>query len=136
MSFWNEDTYKVKLSDFIERFVAHNSVVKLYTMERIKNEEGIWVNQYDQVWKGMDWQITEGYINKDYFETHPEVLPCPYSEANVVKIMNIGHVATISDEVSLVIDEIPFRANKKPETKSYKPNTVVTTTDGELKFSC
>lgn len=137
MSFWkNEEEYKVKLVDFVERFVAHNSVIKLYTMKRIKNEEGIWVNQYDQVWKGMDWQITEGYINKDYFRTHPEVLPCPYSEANVVKTMNIGHVATTSDEVSLVIDKIPFEAIKKPEVEHSKPNTAVCNSDGEIKWSC
>ena len=104
MSFWNEDSYKVRVVDFVERFTAHNTVVKLYTMQRIKNDEDIWVNQYDPIWKGMDWQITEGYADRDYFKVHTDVLPCPYSEANVVKTMNIGHVATTSEEVSLIIE--------------------------------
>ena len=104
MSFWNEDTYKVRVVDFVERFVAHNTVIKLYTEHCFKNEEGVGVHDYVQIWKGMDWQITEGYINSDYFKAHTDVLPCPYSESNVVKTKNIGYVASISDEVSLIIE--------------------------------
>jgi hypothetical protein len=104
MSFWNEDNYKVRVVDFVERFTAHNTVIKLYTEHYFINEEGMPVHDYIQIWKGMDWQITEGYADSDYFKVHTDVLPCPYSEANVVKTMNIGHVATTSDEVSLIIE--------------------------------
>jgi hypothetical protein len=104
MSFWNEDNYKVRVVDFVERFTAHNTAIKLYTEHYFINEEGMPVHDYIQIWKGMDWQITEGYADSDYFKVHTDVLPCPYSEANVVKTMNIGHVATTSEEVSLIIE--------------------------------
>ena len=103
MSFWTDKTYKVRLTDFIERFVAHNTKVKLYSMKRVRNEDGM-VNQYEQLWSGMDWQITEGYINSDYFRVHPNVLPCPYGEANVVALTSVGISGNFADDVSLIIE--------------------------------
>lgn len=137
MSFWkDEKEYKVKLSDFIERFVAHNSCVKLYTQKNETNKDGLREIVSTLVWKGMDWQITEDYPNSDYFKVHPDVLPCPYSGANVVAITSVGIPGGFADDVSLVIDEIPWEAIKKPEAESYKPNTAVCNSDGEIKCSC
>lgn len=104
MSFWNNDNYKVKLVDFTERFIAHNTEVRLYTHKRIKGEQGLMANQFDLVWRGMDWQITEGYANSDYFRFHPGVLPCPYSEANVVAITSAGISGDFTDDVSLIVE--------------------------------
>lgn len=100
MSFWkNEEEYRVRLADFVERFVAHNTYVKLFTEKKLENE---W--EYTLVWKGMDWQITEGYINSDYFRVHKDVLPCPYSENNVIKVTSVGISGEFGDETSLVIE--------------------------------
>ena len=105
MSFWkNEEEYKVRLVDFVERFVAHNTWVKLFSEKRVKNEQGQNQWEYTLVWKGMSWQITEGYINSDYFRVHKEVLPCPYSKNNVVKVTSVGISGEFGDEVSLVIE--------------------------------
>lgn len=104
MSFWNEDNYKVRLVDFTERFITHNTRVRLYTHKRVKDEQGLMVNQYDLVWKGMDWQITEGCVNSAYFRVHPDVLPCPYGEANVVGLISAGISGDFTDDASLVIE--------------------------------
>lgn len=103
MSFWNDENYKVRLVDFVERFVAHNTSVKLYSMKRVRDED-IMVNQYEQLWSGMDWQITEGYADSDYFRVHPDVCPCPYSEANVVALTSVGISGNFADDVSLIIE--------------------------------
>ena len=105
MSFWkNDEEYKVRLVDFVERFVAHNTSVKLFVERREKNEEGIMVSCYELLWGGMDWQITEGYADSDYFRVHPEVLPCPYGENNVVKITSVGISGNFADDASLIIE--------------------------------
>lgn len=106
MSFWNEDNYKIKLVDFAERFIPHNSFVRLFKHKRVKNEQGLMVNQFDLLWAGMDWQITEGYINSDYFKLHTDVKPCPYSEWNVVGITSAGISGDFTDDISLVIEEL------------------------------
>lgn len=106
MSFWkNEKEYKVKLVDFIERFVAHNTCVKLFTEERVVNEQG-GGNEflYSLIWCGQDWKIR--HTNSDYFKNHKEVLPCPYSEYNVVKVTSVGINGQFADEVSLVVENL------------------------------
>lgn len=103
MSFWDKDNYKVRLTDFVERFVAHNSCVKLYKQIRLENDEK-WCFDYKLLWRGMDWQITEGYSCSDYFKYHPDVEPCPFGENNVVAITSVGISGEFADEVSIVIE--------------------------------
>ena len=98
MSYWkNDEEYKMTLIHFLERFVAHNTFIRLYTQKRLKDETGIMYNQYEHVWRGMDWQITDAY-------SEPEVPPCPYAENNVVGVMSLGCKGDCSDEISIVID--------------------------------
>lgn len=101
MSFWNKDTYNIQLSDFVERFVAHNTCVKLYKQVRLENE-GKW--KFVLLWRGMDWQITEGYNESDYFKYHPDVEPCPFSKNNVVVITSVGLSGEFADEASIIIE--------------------------------
>lgn len=103
MCFWSDFNYKVRLMNFVERFVPHNRTVKLYKQVRLKNE-GKWEFEFVLLWQGMDWQITEGYIGSDYFKYHPDVLPCPYSEHNVIALTSVGISGEFADEVSLVIE--------------------------------
>lgn len=102
MSFWNENNYKVRLADFVERFVPHNRKVKLFQQIRIETEEK-YQFLYHLLWQGMDWQITEGYIDSDYFKYHPNVEPCPFCEHNVVAITSVGISGEFADEVSIII---------------------------------
>ena len=103
MSFWNEENYKVRLVDFAERFIPHNKLVRLYKQVKLQ-DEGKWAWEFQLLWQGMDWQITEGYINSDYFKYHTDVLPCPYSEHNVVAVTSVGINGEFADEISLVIE--------------------------------
>lgn len=106
MSFWNEDNYKMKLVHFTERFIPHNTSVRLYTHKRVTNDQGMRVNQFDLIWKGMSWQIIDGARTiSDYSTLHREVCPCPYSEANVVSITSAGITGISTDEISLIIEE-------------------------------
>ena len=92
--------------DFVERFIAHNTSIQLFKHTRVKNEQGIMVNQFDLLWSGMDWQITEGYADSDYFKFHPDVLPCPYGEYNVVGLTSAGISGDCTCEASLIIEEL------------------------------
>lgn len=103
MSFWNEENYKVRLADFVERFVPHNRLIRLYKQVRLKGE-GKWEFEYPLLWQGMDWQVTEGYADSDYFKCHPTVEPCPYSEKNVISVTSVGISGEFADEVSFVIE--------------------------------
>jgi hypothetical protein len=103
MSFWNEENYKVRLADFVERFVPHNRLIRLYKRVRLK-DDGKWELEYFLLWRGMDWQVTEGYADSDYFKHHQDVEPCPYSEHNVVSVTSVGISGEFADEVSLVIE--------------------------------
>lgn len=105
MSFWNEDNYKVKLVDFTERFIPHNRLVRLYTTERKQDEQGLMVTEWTKIWQGMDWQITEGYADSSYFKMHPDVLPCPYPQVNVIAVTNFGTASDCADEVSLIVEK-------------------------------
>ena len=103
MSFWDDNNYKVRLVDFVERFVAHNSTVMLYTKE-IVIEDGLKSNKFNLIWRGMDWQITEEYADSDYFKAHTDVLPCPYGELNVVALTSAGISGDFTDDVSLIVE--------------------------------
>jgi hypothetical protein len=104
MSFWDKDNYKVRLVDFIERFVTHNTIVRLFKHTRIKDEQGMLVNRYDLLWTGMDWQITEGYADSSYFKMHKDVEPCPYGEFNVIAITSADISGDCTCEASLIIE--------------------------------
>lgn len=103
MSYWNDKNYKVRLTDFVERFVPHNRIIKLFKQKRIE-KDGKWCFEYDLLWSGMDWQITEGYVDSDYFKYHKTVLPCPFGENNVVAITSVGISGEFADEVSLIVE--------------------------------
>ena len=114
MSYWkNDEEYQMKLVNFIERFVAHNTLVNLYSQKFEVNSEGIRYTVNDLLWSGMDWQITEDYSGSDYFKFHPDVLPCLYGECNVVKVTGLGLHEGTSDEISLVIDPVQVKTNKE-----------------------
>lgn len=96
---------KITLEQFMERFVAHNTVVQLFTDEIIKEDNGIKGHSYTKIWQGMDWQIGVYGDDKMYFEAHPEVEECPYSKNNVVKVIGCTDGFHTVDEIAIVIDK-------------------------------
>ena len=100
MSFWkNDNEYKVNLDDFVERFVAHNTCITLYTMETT-SEGHVW----NAVWRGMDWQIAPDYPESGYYYAHPDVLPCPYAKNNVVAVRGAFEGWHTVDNIALEIE--------------------------------
>lgn len=101
MSYWkNDNEYKVNLDDFVERFVAHNTCITLYTTEKTTSGEHIW----HKVWSGMDWQISPDYIGSEYYRAHLDVLPCPYTKYNVVAVRGAFEGFQSVDNIALEIE--------------------------------
>lgn len=73
--------------DFTEQFVAHNSVVYIYTNTH-KIEDGVRFTEWKLLWKGMDWQISYSPYDEDYFKIHPEVKKCPFNNRKVLVVTN------------------------------------------------
>lgn len=97
-------TENIKLCDFVERFVGHNSTVYLYK-EHFEIENKSRIRHDELLWFGKDWQISFAYDDSDYFKTHPEVLPCPYRNAIVEKVVTPQSVITAIGDVGIVIRE-------------------------------
>lgn len=101
MSFWkNDNEYKVNLGDFVERFVAHNTFITLYTTGKTTSGKHIW----HKVWYGMDWQIAPDYPESEYYRAHPDVLPCPYTKNNVVAVRGAFEGWHTVDNIALEIE--------------------------------
>lgn len=97
-------TENIKLCDFVERFVGHNSTVYLYK-EHYEIENKSRVRHDELLWFGKDWQISFAYDDSDYFKTHPEVLPCPYRDAIVEKVVTPQSIIPAIGDVGIVIKE-------------------------------
>lgn len=96
----------MKLYEFCEKFVAHNTYVCLVQETIKKDEEGVKRHEYNKIWQGMDWQIVQGVGDEDYFKSHPDVEKCPFKNYNVSKI--IGNIFNafpeMADNITIVID--------------------------------
>lgn len=88
----------MKLYEFCEKFIAHNTVVCLVQEIIKKNEEGVKQHEYNKIWQGMDWQIVQGAGDEDYFKAHPDVEKCPFKNYNVAKV--IGNIFNVFPETA------------------------------------
>ena len=89
----------MSLRNFVESFIAHNTVVNLYVGKKTER----WIER-EKIWVGMDWQIVQGPGDEDYFKAHPDVEKCPYADNNVVQVLGAfeDEINTI-DNVNLMI---------------------------------
>ena len=101
----------LKLKDFTKKFIPNGTKVTLYTLNPNKPDT--------KVWEGMDWQIPFSYKGSDYFRLHPEVLPCPYSDNNVISVKD-GSIYP-SKRMSLII-ELPKETKKDNQKSSILEN--------------
>lgn len=102
------EEYRPTLAEFVEKFVAHNSTVYLYEKwtKYVDTGEGCKqkVTRWQLIWKGMDWQITYGKDDEDYFIAHPEVEKCPYR--NCKKPIEICSVMPFDKKFPDAVDDI------------------------------
>ena len=95
----------MKLNEFCEKFVAHNTVVCLVQETIKKNEEGCLQQEYNEVWRGMDWQIVQGPGDESYFKAHPDVEKCPFKNFEVIKVIGniFNEFPETPDNITIVI---------------------------------
>lgn len=93
----------VSLCEFVEKYVGHNSVVRLYR-EEIKTENGLRKRYLYPLETVMDWQITYAPGDEDYFRVHPDVKKSVYRNAPVLKIIGGTEGFHTLDEIALVLD--------------------------------
>lgn len=92
----------LNLKDFVEHYVAHNTVVTLYKEKKLEGS----FKEYKKIWKGMDWQIVYGPGDEDYFKAHPDVEKCSFVDKKVIKILG-GFEDAINtvDSINLCVEE-------------------------------
>ena len=94
----------MKLNEFCEKFVAHNTVVCL-VQEKIKTTEDVKQHEYNKMWQGMDWQVVQGPGDEDYFKAHPDVEKCPFKNFEVIKVIGniFNEFPETADNITIVI---------------------------------
>ena len=106
------------LIDFVEQFVAHNTVVEIYSLELIPETITDTITRYckkfDKLETVMDWQITEP-DNCDYYRVHPDVKPSKYRYHNVEMIVGVPNHIDRTDLVGIVV-EVPSNDKTKRNT--------------------
>ena len=105
------EMYPCNLVEFVEKFVAHNSTVYLYSKEicydYIANDTPykLRYSKWILLWSGMDWEITD----TEYIASKDALLRCPFWNAKVIGICPVmkedRRFDDSVDEVGIIIDE-------------------------------
>ena len=101
------DTYKAEekplpLWQFVEKYVAHNTLITLYR-EEYKNDESVRQHYLHPLEQVMDWQITANKGVEPYFKAHPDVHKSKYINAPVVKVIGDRDEINSIDKIALVL---------------------------------
>lgn len=101
MSKYNE---LMNLIDFVDQFVAHNTVVEIYSVELMPETIGgttYYNRKINKLETVMDWQITEP---DEYYKTHTDVKPSKYRYCNVEGVIGVPNHTDRTDLVGIVVD--------------------------------
>ena len=92
------------VSEFLENFVGHNSVINLYKKTKIADEEDkeFYRFKYTKIWSGMDWQCSNNTEDIEYLKKK-EIEACPYKNYKVSQVKQFPH-GDFSDEIDLIIE--------------------------------
>lgn len=96
----------MKLIDFVEQFVAHNTIVELYSLKLTPetiNGMTYYNKQFNKLETVMDWQITEPDDCK-YYKFHPEVKTCKYRYCNVEMVIGLPNPENRIDLIGIVVE--------------------------------
>jgi len=101
------DTMPMKLIQFVEQFVTHNSTVELYsvklTPEKTINGMTYYNKYFNKLETVMDWQITEP-DDCEYYKAHPGVKPCKYRYCNVEEVIGLPNPENRIDLIGIVVE--------------------------------
>lgn len=96
----------MQLINFVEQFVAHNTIVELYSL-KLTPETINGMTHYNRYFNKletiMDWQITEPDDCR-YYKFHPEVKPCKYRYCNVEMVIGLPNPDNRIDLVGIVVE--------------------------------
>lgn len=92
----------MKVKDFVENFVGHNSTICIYNQKRIPDEPGNF--EFIKLWEGMDWQATSNSDDIAYCKDRGFEI-CPYAADDVVQVKNLPH-GEFSDYIDLIIGKL------------------------------
>ena len=105
------EMYQCNLTEFVEKFVAHNNTVYLYSKEICEdyiandNPYKLRYSKWILLWSGMDWEITD----TEYIASKDALLRCPFWNAKVIGICPVmkedRRFDDSVDEVVIIIDE-------------------------------
>ena len=98
-------TEPMKLIDFVEQFVAHNTVVEIYSLEivpEITDTITRYCKKFDKLETVMEWQITEP-DDCAYYKAHSDVKPSKYRYHNVEMIVGVPNHIDRTDLVGIVV---------------------------------
>ena len=108
---YGKELKMMTLIDFVEQFVAHNTVIEIYSLEivpeKITDTITRYCKKFDKLETVMDWQITEP-DNCDYYRVHPDVKPSKYRYHNVEMIVGVPNHIDRTDLVGIVV-EVPSK---------------------------
>ena len=97
----------MKLIDFVEQFVAHNTVVEIYSLELVPEKITDTITRYckkfNKLETVMDWQITEP-DDCEYYKAHPDVKPCKYRYCNVEMVIGLPNPTDRIDLIGIVVE--------------------------------
>ena len=105
------EMYQCNLTEFVEKFVAHNNTVYLYSKEICSdyisdsNPYKMRYTKWKLLWSGMDWEITD----TEYIASKDDLLRCPFWDAKVVGICPVMKEDRLFDdsvdEIGIVVEE-------------------------------
>ena len=105
------EMYQCNLTEFVEKFVAHNNTVYLYSKEICEdyitndNPYKLRYTKWKLLWSGMDWEITD----TEYIASKDDLSRCPFWDAKVVGICPVmkedRRFDDSVDEIGIVIEE-------------------------------
>lgn len=96
----------MKLINFVEQFVAHNTIVELYSLKLTPetiNGMTYYKKYFNKLETVMDWQITEPDDCR-YYKFHPEVKPCKYRYCNVEMVIGLPNPENRIDLIGIVVE--------------------------------
>ena len=97
---------QLTVSEFVERYVAHNSPLYIYKetfeLEQVRDNCKLRHRVSTLLWKGMDWQASANKEDIAYMRTRG-IAPCPYAEYKVVAVRSAVDCKEIT-AISLVVD--------------------------------
>lgn len=56
----------MKVKEFVNKFVAHNSTVCIYNQKRVHTKDNGFYYEFVPLWSGMDWQVTDNKEDMEY----------------------------------------------------------------------